>query len=146
MKRQVSRKVLESLCGQPGPDDGVDPRAFFKPQSSRRDGRKDRQLCRQISETLNFVLSGELNDDVLRGVYVQQAEPAPDASRILVTVAPLGSVDEGDPALILERLQAASKRLRAEIARSISRRKAPELVFRVAFADSTDEPRGEEQP
>lgn len=145
MKRQVSRKVLESLCGQPGPDDGVDPREFFKPQSSRRDGRKDRQLCRQILETLNFVLSGELNDDVLRGVYVQQAEPAPDASRILVTVAPLGSVDEGDPALILERLYSASKRLRTEVARSISRRKAPELVFRVALAGSTGEPRGEER-
>ncbi len=146
MKRQVSRKVLESLCGQPGPDDGVDPREFFKPQSSRRDVRKDRQLCRQISETLNFVLSGELNDDVLRGVYVQQAEPAPDASRILVTIAPLGSVDEGDPALILERLHATSKRLRAEIARSISRRKAPELVFRVMLAGSGGEPYGEERP
>ena len=124
------------MCGQPGPDDGVDPRDFFKPQSSRRDGRKDWQLCRQIAETLNFVLSGELNDDVLRGVYVQQAEPAPDASRVLVTVAPLGSDDEGDPAQILERLQAASKRLRAEVARSISRRKAPVLVFRVALGDS----------
>jgi ribosome-binding factor A len=96
-------------------------------------------------ETLNLVLSGELNDDVLRGVFVQQAEPAPDASRVLVTVTPLGSGDDVDPTLILDRLRATSKRLRAEVARSISRRKAPELMFRVALAGVTGEAPGEER-
>lgn len=136
MKRNVSRKSLKSLCGQLGPDDGVDPREYFKPASSRRNHRKDWQLCRQVVETLNYVLSGDCSDDVLQGLVVQSAEPAPNASNILVTVAPSLIDDTVSPAQILERLQAVSRRLRSEVAMSISRRRAPELSFRVALSSS----------
>jgi ribosome-binding factor A len=131
MKRKPSRKILESLCGQPGLDDGVDPRDFFKPARSRRTGRKDWQLCRQVSETLNSILSGECRDDVLQGLYVCDVQPHPDATRLLVTVGPLVRGDTIDPGPVIEHLHRSNGWLRSEVARSISRRKVPELMFRV---------------
>lgn len=136
MKRKPSRKILESMCGQPGPDDGLDPRDFFKPERSRRDSRKDRQVCRQVFETLNYVLSANGHDDTLTHLLVSEVVPAPDATRLLVTVQPLNLGDELDPVVILRCLHQATGRLRAEVARSISRRKVPELVFQLKPGDS----------
>lgn len=118
-------------------EDGADPRDFFKPQQQRRPHRKTLQLCSQIQRTLEYVLSGEMDDDVLRGLMVQQVRPAPDASRLLVTVVPL---DEGVSAeTILHRLAIVSGRLRTEIARSINRRKTPQLSFEVMLPDRQGE-------
>lgn len=131
MKRKPSRKNFETMCGQPGPEDGLDPRDYFKPTRSRRDTRKDWQLCRQVFETLNYVLSGDSHDEVLQGLLVSEVIPAPDATRLLVSVQ---SLDAGvDPTAILHGLQLAMGRLRAEVARSISRRKVPELAFQVVL-------------
>ncbi|MDB5343075.1 MAG: ribosome-binding factor [Schlesneria sp.] len=129
MKRKPSRKSFETMCGQPSPEDGLDPRDYFKPTRQRRDTRKDWQLCRQVFETLNYVLSGDGHDDVLQGLLVSEVAPAPDATRMLVTVQSLDAVV--DPTAILQSLQLAMGRLRAEVARSISRRKVPELAFQV---------------
>lgn len=129
MKRKPSRKILESMCGLPGPEDGLDPRQFFKPARSRRNSRKDWQLCRQVLETLNYVLSGECRDDVLQCLCVCDVQPQPDATRLLVTVCPVVVDNEFDPSLATEHLQNSMGWLRSEIARSISRRKVPELKF-----------------
>lgn len=141
MKRKPSRSSrkpdLSSLCGQPGSDDGIDPRDFFKPTRNRRNNRKDWQLCRQVLETLNYVLSGESHDEVLRSLIVTEITPAPDAHRLLVTVSPFAPDPSFNPTLALQRLQHTVGRLRSEVAASISRRKVPELVFRVVIHDSS---------
>lgn len=98
----------------------------FRPQ---RTDRKTLQLCGQIADTLNYVLSGELDDDLLRNLYVESVRPAPDASRLLVSVAPLDAADAGRADLILSKLQIHAPRIRSEVARSIHRRKTPELSF-----------------
>ena len=136
MKRKPKGKDLSSLCGQPGPDDGVDPRTFFRPTQDRRNSRKDWQLCRQVLETLNYVLSGESHDEVLRSLIVSEITPAPDAHRLLVTVCPFVPDQDFNPTLALQRLQQTVGRLRSEVAASISRRKVPELVFRVIINNS----------
>ncbi len=137
MKRKSSHQKLESMCGQPGPDDGLDPRDFFKKTRSRRDSRKDWQVCRQVFETLNYVLSGDSRNDVLRGLLVSEVSPAPDATRLLVTVQPLDLADGVEPITILQHLHEATGRLRAEVARSISRRKVPELIFHLNLSSPT---------
>lgn len=134
MKRKSSRKTLESMCGQPSSEDGLDPRHYFKEGRSKRDSRKDWQLCRQIFETLNYVLSGDSHDEVLQGLLVSEVVPAPDATRVLVTVQALDP--EVEIGLILTKLQSAIGRLRAEVARSISRRKVPDLSFQVMCPSS----------
>jgi hypothetical protein len=54
-------------------------------------------------------------------------EPAPNASRLLVTVQPM---DEGtDPIDILQRLGFVTGQLRSDVAASIHRKKVPELLF-----------------
>jgi ribosome-binding factor A len=101
---------------------------FPSPRSPRVD-RKTLQLCRQIADTLNYVLSGELNDDVLRNVYVDSVQPAPDASRLLVSVALIDPNDQTPADKILHRLGLWSPRIRSEVAQSIHRRKTPELSY-----------------
>jgi ribosome-binding factor A len=74
---------------------------------------------------------------------ISEVVPAPDAHRMLVSVCPFTPDDEFNPTLVLERLQKAVGRLRSEVARSISRRKVPELAFRVVLNEPPVPPRKE---
>lgn len=131
--RKPSRKVLRSLCAEVHPDDGVDPRDESPPGSPRRKvRRKARQLGRQVGETLDSLLPAA-SDDLLRGLRVVSVTPAPNAARLLVTVAFVTGSKPCDPARVLERLEAASGRLRCEIAAAITRKRAPVLVYRLAL-------------
>lgn len=94
-------------------------------------GRKTLQLCHQVAETLNYVLSGECDDDVLRNFYVVHVDPTGDPSCLLVTIGPLDAGDTTPAADVLQRLQRVSGKLRSEVAASISRCKVPQLLFRV---------------
>ena len=91
----VSRKTMARLCAEPSPDDGLDPhsRSRIMPgdrhlhcRSQEGPDRKALQLCHQVAETLEEVLA-ECGDVVLQALRVLDVEPAPDASRLLVTVA-----------------------------------------------------------
>ena len=99
-------------------------------------GRKARQLGRQVAETLDAVLAGDTRDDLLRGLRVVSVVPAPDTSRLLVTVEPLPQADQVDPAALLARLEHASGWLRTEVASAVTRKRAPLLTFRVALPDT----------
>jgi ribosome-binding factor A len=105
------------------------PSHFESPDQPRRVDRKTLQLCGQVRDTLNYVLTGELDDDVLRNVYVDEVRPTPDASRLLVSVAPMDAADMGRAELILQKLHIFAPRIRSEVARSIHRRKTPELSY-----------------
>lgn len=100
--------------------------------------RKALQLCHQVAETLNYVLSGECDDDVLRNVYVVRVDPAPDVGQMMVTVAPLDPKGAAAPEVILSRLAHATSKLRSEVASSIHRRKTPQLLFRVIAPPDAD--------
>jgi ribosome-binding factor A len=133
-------RTLRALCADVGPDDGLDPRELLKQKqgagrSSARShhDRKAKQLGRQVAETLEAVFAGDSRDDVLRGLRVVSVTPAPDSSRLLVTVAPLPPFDGLDPADLLDRLARASGRLRSEVASAITRKHAPVLTYRLAL-------------
>jgi ribosome-binding factor A len=132
--RKPSRKVLRSLCAEVHPDDGIDPRELARRGGPRgKPRRKVEQLCRQVAETLDSALAAE-RDDVLQGLQVVSVAPAPDASRLLVTVRAVAAPSAVDPGLVLDRLARASPRLRCEVAAAITRRKAPTLTYRLAVA------------
>jgi ribosome-binding factor A len=101
----------------------------------RRPDRKTLQLCEQVRHTLEYVLTGELDDDQLRMLYVAKVEPAPDADRLLVTVVPLTKALQPDPVQVTTRLHANAPRLRAAVAAAISRRKVPDLLYRFVETD-----------
>jgi ribosome-binding factor A len=128
-KRQPRKRLL-SLCAEVDPDDGIDPKEFFgRGDSRRRSDRKVRQLCSQVAETLSYVLAGECDDDLLRSLQIVQVEPAPDSSRLLVIVRldPLNAIV--DPRRVLDRLKMVAGKLRCEVARAITRKRAPKLTF-----------------
>ena len=127
-----TREMLRTHCGELHEDDGVDPRDYFRSGMNRhRQSRKAKQLCRQVAETLGLVLSGDCRDEILQSLQVVSVVPAPNTSRLLVTVAadvPDAQLDRGS---IIERLHAQSGRLRSEVAASINRKRVPVLVFEV---------------
>jgi ribosome-binding factor A len=142
-RKKPSRRQLQSLCADIHPDDGTDPKQFFRPsRTTKAVDRKTLQLCRQVAETLNLVLSGECSDEFLQCLQVVDVRPAPDASQLLVLVSPSLVDPAPNPVTVLQHLAAANGRLRAEVAAAIVRRRAPKLVFQYVASNSA----GEERP
>ncbi|MBU1226563.1 MAG: hypothetical protein KJ698_05055, partial [Actinobacteria bacterium] len=103
---------------------------------------KTQQLCRQVERRLSLVLVGELEDAVLEGLAVVAVTPVAGPSILLVEVALPPGRESADAATVIERLSAASGYLRREIAAAISRKKTPQLTFRVV----SHEPWDDEEP
>jgi ribosome-binding factor A len=96
-----------------------------------RSGHKDLQVCRQVFDALTYALA-ELGDPMIDELALASVTPAPDAARVLVTLVP--SRDGIDPAAALERLRDAMPELREEVAAELTRKRVPELVFRIGHA------------
>jgi ribosome-binding factor A len=130
-RKRLSRSQIRSCAQDIGPEDGADPKLFFRKRSEKKLNRKALQLCGEVSRTLQQVLAWELADDLLNLLRVEAVVPAPDSSRLLVTV----SVTEAagiEPGQIMARLRAATGRLRTEIAAAVERRRVPDLAFQVS--------------
>lgn len=131
----MSKKPLRKSHGAGGPSGGAG-----------RPDRKTLQLCEQVRHALEYALSGDSNDDLLRMLYVARVEPAPDADRLMVTVVPLTKDELPDPAEVMTRLQTHAGALRSAAAAAISRRKVPDLMYRFAETDPlAEEMAGEEE-
>lgn len=138
--KNLQREQMLACCGEIQEDDGVDPRHFFKDHSGRnKRDRKTRQLCQQVGRTLSLVLSGEFSDEVLQSLMVESVVPAPNASQLLVTVSMASGLEDApDSTVVAQRLELVAGRLRSEVARSISRKRAPGLKFRVVAPPTMD--------
>jgi ribosome-binding factor A len=138
MKRHPhSPDKLSTHRGQVDADDGHDPRDFFKPQHQpRRANRKAQQLCAQVADTLQH-LFGESADPVVQSLEIVEVRPAPDASQLLVLVAPAvgGSCTSNEATAALMR---AGGWLRSQVATAITRKRVPQLVFRLVPATGTE--------
>ncbi len=127
--REDILRELARLCGELGPDDGIDPRTEKKGWSAKKDQKKTRQLCQQVREALELTLAGS-GDEVLRALIVLAVEPAPDSSHLLVLVGPAPRGEPVPKGEALAALRRASGTLRAEVTAAIHRRRAPELSYR----------------
>jgi ribosome-binding factor A len=140
--KRFSQKKPRALSADVSPEDGLDPRDFFRAEKScRKPDRKSLQLCGQVADLLNQILCGECNDDVLRSLQVVSVTPAPDAGQLLVVVAQSPLDAPRSVVEILARLNRAAPTIRALVAASVSRRRAPKLAFRVAIDPSAREER-----
>lgn len=128
MPRRFSRKPPEPLAAQTGPEDGMDPKEFFRKSGFRGPGRKVMQLCGQVQHALYFILGAEVGDESLALLEVISVDPAPDSTRLLITVKRPESMTLDEATT---KLQEAGKAIRSEVAASIHRKKVPELVYRV---------------
>ncbi len=125
--RKISHRQLLSACAEPTSEDGRDPRLDRREGSGKVANRKALQLCAQVARTLSGAFA-ECGDDVLRDLVIESVTPAPNASRLLVTVRRTVPVET---AVVLEHLQRARAKLRTEAAAAINRRRASDLLFRV---------------
>jgi ribosome-binding factor A len=118
------------------PDEEADPRRFFA--ATDRSGRRNwkvQQLCKQVERAAAVTLAGECESDALLAAAVASVEPAPDSSRLMATVvlAPgKGAEDLADARAALARSAAS---FRGEVARTIHRKRVPEIVFDVRLSE-----------
>jgi ribosome-binding factor A len=94
--------------------------------------RKDLQLCRQVFDALTYALA-ELDDPIIDELVLASVVPAPSAARVQVTLVP--SSDNVDPDDALARVREVADELREEVTAEITRKRAPELVFRIGRRD-----------
>ena len=107
-----------------------DESRFFQRHSrERREFRKTQQLCQQVSNAIEIELASA-DDPRLQDLRVLQVEPAPDSSRLAIVVSYYGE-EPFDPEELLDALDVATSRLRHEVAQAITRRRAPDLTFRL---------------
>jgi len=125
---KLRASMLES-CGEIHEDDGIDPRTYFKSKRNRKENRKTKQLCQQVARTLNLCLN-DCDDSIVQSMFLEAVHPAPDSSCLLVHVQ--CDVDEFDHAKALQAIRNQTARLQFEIARSINRKRVPNLVFSVS--------------
>ena len=101
---------------------------MHRDRSGRSRGHKDLQVCRQVYDALTYALA-ELDDPMIDELVLARVTPAPNASRVQVILVP--SHDGLDSTAALARLQEVAAELREEVAAEVSRRRVPELVFRI---------------
>ena len=100
-------------------------------QSEHADAVKTARLCRQVEEMLALAIAG-CGDDALLDVSVREVAPAGGPGRLLVTV----EAPRADPVETLEALGRVQGLLRSEVASVIRRKRAPELIFRLAAPEA----------
>jgi hypothetical protein len=125
--------------GEVYPGDEADIGRFFGDgEKSRKGNWKVQQLCKQVERTATLALSGEWVADALLGAAVASVEPAPDAGRlrVLIVLAPASRADDVETAR--RALSGLATRFRAEVARSIHRKRVPEIVFDVVTGGAVD--------
>lgn len=93
--------------------------------------RKLRQLCKQVERALITALADDCHDTLLLDLMVHTVLPWPNASRLLVAVAPCHPEAEIDRDRILEHLRAARGTLTDVVASAIHRKRTPQLCFEV---------------
>jgi ribosome-binding factor A len=128
-RRRPKADEFESLAADRSPEDGGDPKDFHaKPwDAPKQAGRKARQLCAQVREAL-IAATAACGDPAVQAARIWVVTPAPHSGRMRVVI--YSPPDIGRDAMV-EALARAAGHLRSEVARVISRKFAPELVFEV---------------
>jgi len=93
---------------------------------------KDLQLCRQVFDALTYALA-ELDDALIDELALASVVPAPSSARVLVTL--VATRDDIDPDVALDRVRELADELREEVAAEVTRKRVPELVFRIGRRD-----------
>jgi len=139
MKQRNSHHRRGDLpCVSLGIDDGREARDLFRKSVRKKSNHKAHQLCKQVMETINYLLAGGLGDSRLHQIMVDSVTPAPDAARLLVSVRFMDPDPEFGPGDIQAALNGACGLIRCEVAGVIQRKKVPELVFVMVPDEAVD--------
>lgn len=90
------------------------------------------QLCKQVERAAALTLAGLCESDALLGASIAAVEPAGRLTVTVVLAAGKGALDATEAKAVLLRSAVA---FREEVARSIHRKRVPELAFEVRLAE-----------
>jgi len=128
--QKATRRRRPRRGGDVWPREDQSPEQYFGEPDRRKKNWKTEQLCKQVEHAV-AMLVGELADDVLLGAAVASVEPWPDAARLRITVVLVSGKAQENTQEAHEALTRAAGVFRAEIARSIHRKRVPEIAFQV---------------
>ncbi len=129
-KLDYRKRLSKPPCAEMREGDGIDPRFMKKNYDSSKQNYQNQRLCKQIEKTLTLIFSGCLYDSRFDGLFVDSVTPEPDMATLMVTVIPLND-PQPDPHRIKLFLESVKGYLRSEVAHEISRKKMPDLKFRI---------------
>ena len=125
VSRRSSMELMKSLCDEVREDDGVDPRFFKKREQTKRSDKRTWQLCAQVRRCLELAVPEIAAGRGIPFCCVHAVVPAPDASRLRVEIVTDAACRETTRVALRDRLG----HLRQEVARSIHRKRVPELML-----------------
>jgi ribosome-binding factor A len=126
--------------GDVSADDETDPARYFGSGSrNRRADWKALQLCRQVERSAALTLAELFECEALASSVVARVAPAPDASRLRVSVVLAPGKTSSDREEATATLREKAGLFRAEAARAIHRKRAPEVVFEVWLGEEVND-------
>lgn len=126
-------ETLRALCAERGEEDGMDPRDVYSRtgrDSTSAENRKTAQLCKQVARAIESALAA-CADARLHGLEVVRVEPAPNSGRLCIVVRDSAGVEGRARSALDAILAAAAGYLRFEIALAITRKRVPEITFKI---------------
>ena len=140
-RSQKDNNAISLSCDTFYPDDGVDPRLYLR-RGFKKKNKKIHRLCSQVMRTLNVSLSTEGRHDLLQGLSVDTVQPAPNASRLLVSVSTIKPLHQEECEELRQLLKQMKGLFREELAIVLHRKHVPDLIFQL-FAPT---PKNERPP
>jgi len=122
-------KKANQLCGEIGPEDGVDPRIIARAMDRKPNSRKSQQLGKEARQTISMIFAGELTDPVFQDIEVIDTMVSDDRQFLVVSLTQVDTGDELDEKIVLEKCQAVQGFLRSAIANAVNRKRVPSLKF-----------------
>ena len=129
MKHQHRRR-RQSVFENPQFAEALYATSSDQSSSGRQGDRKARQLCRQVQRALNLALADHGAGHAISDLFVEEVSPAPHCGHLLVHVVIPADRRVSE---VLAALRRNAAGLRSEVARAITRKRAPELSFVPAF-------------
>ncbi len=123
------QRNVNQLCGEIGPEDGVDPRTIARAMDKKSSSRKGMQLGREARQTISMIFSGELSDPVFQDIEVIDVSASEDGQFLCVTLTQTDTDVELDEPLVLEKCQAVQGFLRSAVAETVKRKRVPTIRF-----------------
>ncbi len=111
-------------------DDGVDPRTYFSNQKKKENHTKER-LRKTVEDLASLILAFEIEDPILEGLEIVRTSCIRGGKGIEVAVVAPQDTTSEEALFIREKLPHVARMIRAEVAQSLQRRRALEIVVRL---------------
>lgn len=134
--KKTEEKILK-LCGELCPEDGISSKELAKrefAESRKRNRSKPnyhlRQLCKQVYHTIDMAIICDCGDPILDDLKPVWVRPVPKSNSLEITFT-TSERDLGQISRMHYTLNQVEGLLRSAVANSISRKRVPQLRFKI---------------